>query len=711
MIRLLLKLITKILFRVRVRGEFPEQLPERLLIVSNHQSFLDPYILGAWLPVYPTWVVHTEVWAKWYFRLLVRWQPCVVVDTTKPQALKKLIKEIEKGKPVVLFPEGRLTLTGSLMKLYDGTAFLAAKTGAAVWPVSIDGAIYTPFSRMKAPFPRRWFPRITLTFSPPAYIPMPQARTGKQRRRIATRQLRRLLEQARYATRPRTTLTKAFLDAAALYGKKTEIVDDIRREGQTYSDLLKASLGLGRLVSRLAGPGEVVGVLLPNAGVTLAALLGMIATRRVPALLNYSAGVEGMQTGCTAARIRTILTSREFLKKARLTEKVSRLRGVRLVFLEELRSRFGIGDKLWLMGWARWFPRKMLARCRPQDPAVVLFTSGSEGKPKGVVLSHDAILANIAQIKAVIEFSNKDKFLTALPMFHAFGLTAGTLMPLLTGCRVFLYPSPLHYRMIPEMVYDRNCTVLFGTPAFLAKYGMAASPYDFFQTRYVVAGAEKLSDEVRRLWMEKFGIRILEGYGATECAPVLSVNTPFAYRAGSVGRLLPGIEHQVVPVAGIPEGGSLHVRGDNLMLGYYRDGNPGVLEPPRSSAGPGWYDTGDVVDIDEAGFVHITGRLRRFAKVAGEMVSLEMAEKIAAAASPNHLSAASTKASASRGEAIVLFTQDAGLRRSRLMAAAQNLGLPELAVARRVEYVERLPLLGSGKIDYVKLKQMAGALP
>jgi acyl-[acyl-carrier-protein]-phospholipid O-acyltransferase/long-chain-fatty-acid--[acyl-carrier-protein] ligase len=596
------------------------------------------------------------------------------------------------------------------MKVYDGPAFLAAKTGAAVLPVSIDGAVHTVLSRMEPPFPLMAFPKIRITIGPLEQIPMPEARTGKLRRRIASDRMQRILEESHYRSRLRKTLHESFLDAIDLYGKSSIVLDDVRQENQTYSHLLKASLALGRLAGKLAAENEVAGLLLPNAGTTLCLLMGMFMTRRIPAMLNYAAGVEGMQTACDAARIRTVITSRAFLEKARLTERVTLLRGVEIVYLEDLRSRFGLFDKLWLVLWALRFPRSTMRPCRPEDPAVVLFTSGSEGRPKGVVLSHDSILANVAQIKAVIEFSNKDKFLSALPMFHSFGLTAGVLLPLLTGCRTWLYPSPLHFRVIPELAYDRNCTVIFGTPAFLARYGQVAHPYDFYRARYVVAGAERLAEEVRQLWLDKFGIRILEGYGATECSPVLSVNTPLAYKPGTVGRLLPGIDHKIVPVDGIDHGGELHVRGDNLMLGYYKHTNPATLEPPSSSIGDGWYDTGDVVELDEAGFVRIRARLKRFAKVAGEMVSLETAERIAAAASPKHPSAASTKSRPDRGELIILFTQDPELRRDKLVAAARELGLPDLAVARRIVHVDKLPLLGTGKVDYVGLKNEAEQL-
>jgi acyl-[acyl-carrier-protein]-phospholipid O-acyltransferase/long-chain-fatty-acid--[acyl-carrier-protein] ligase len=448
-------------------------------------------------------------------------------------------------------------------------------------------------------------------------------------------------------------------------------------------------------------------VLLPNLAATLGLVVGMSAFKRIPAMLNYSAGTDGMQSACTVAGIRTIITSKQFLEKARIGEQVQALQGVQVLYLEELKSAFGIADKLWLIAWAMRFPRLVNQAIDPEAPAIVLFTSGSEGKPKGVVHSHRSLQSNIAQIRSVIDFSVDDKFLNALPIFHSFGLTAGALLPLLTGTKLFLYPSPLHYRVIPEVIYDRGCSVLFGTSTFLGNYARFAHPYDFYRLRYVVAGAEKLADAVRATWFEKFGIRILEGYGATETAPVIAVNTPMAYRSGTVGVSLPGMETALAPVPGIEAGGQLHVRGPNVMLGYYKFDNPGVIETPVSGFGDGWYDTGDIVEIDEDGFIRIKGRVKRFAKIAGEMVSLEVVEKIAQTASPEFQHAASTQPDAAKGEAIVLFTTDPAMSRDRLQEAARMLGAPELAVPRKIGPVATLPLLGTGKTDYVTIGKMA----
>ena len=705
-IKAVLRALSVLMFRVKVSGRPPAN-PDRLLIVANHESFLDGLLLGLFLPLDPVFVVHTGVVRNPAFRLLLSLVDYLAVDPTSPMAMKKVIRLLEGGRPVVIFPEGRITTTGSLMKTYDGPAFVAARTGATILPVRIDGAARTYFSRLAAHVPRRLFPRISLSILPTTRIPMPDAPTARDRRRRAGEAMRRLMQEMIFATRPNQTLFTTLLDAADIQGHGHSLVEDLKQIEYSYRDLIKMALALGRLVARESQPGEKVGLLVPNLAPTLGLIFGLSAQGRTAAMLNYTAGVEGMQAAVTAAQVRCIVTSRAFVEQAKLGDKLPALQGVRLIYLEDLRATMRFTDTLWLLLWALPFPRLAVPAGSPEDAAVVLFTSGSEGKPKGVVLSHRALLANVAQIRAVVDFSTDDKILNALPLFHSFGLTAGGLLPVLTGARVFLYPSPLHYRVIPELAYDRNCTVLLGTSTFLGNYAKFAHPYDFYRLRYVIAGAEKLATPVRDLWFEKFGIRIFEGYGATETAPVLAVNTPMAFRSGTVGQFLPGIQYQLVPVPGIAAGGMLHVKGPNLMSGYLRFENPGVLQPPASPAGDGWYETGDVVEVSDEGFVKIVGRVKRFAKVAGEMVSLEAVEKLAASASPTAAHAASTQPDPARGETILLFSTDPALNREQLQAGARSGGWPEIAVPRRIITVDALPLLGTGKIDYVTLKQWA----
>jgi acyl-[acyl-carrier-protein]-phospholipid O-acyltransferase/long-chain-fatty-acid--[acyl-carrier-protein] ligase len=619
--------------------------------------------------------------------------------------MKVIYRLLESGKPVVIFPEGRLTVTGALMKVYDGAAFVAAKAGATIVPVRIDGAGRSYFGRLAGIYPTKLLPKIRIAIQSRRHIPMPDLPSAKLRRRRAGELMRRILLDMLVRTRPEQTLFQAFLDAKSTFGARHGLVEDVRLQEDTYGSLLRMALAMGRLLAPVTREREVVGIVMPNAAPTLGLVLGLSARGRVPAFLNYTSGAAGVRMACEVAEIRTVVTSRAFLEKARLTNLLTTLPGVQVHYLEDLKSGFGFRDRLWVL-WYSLFPKSLEANSDPQDPAIILFTSGSEGRPKGVVHSHASILANVAQIRAVADFTPLDKFMIALPLFHSFGLTCGVIMPLVTGCKVFLYPSPLHYRIIPELVYDRNCTVLFATPTFLAQYGKFAHPYDFGRLRYVVAGAERLSEDVRKLWIDKFGIRVLEGYGVTECAPVIAVNVPMACRSGSVGQLVPGMEYELEPLPGIDEGGMLHVTGPNLMKGYLLPDRPGVLQPPRSIRS-GWYATGDIVTIDSEDFIHIRGRVKRFAKIAGEMISLETVEQIAASAAPGFAHAATTRNDSSKSEALVLFTTSDGLDREALSAAARRLGCPEIAVPRVIRYVSAIPALGTGKTDYLGLKQMA----
>jgi acyl-[acyl-carrier-protein]-phospholipid O-acyltransferase / long-chain-fatty-acid--[acyl-carrier-protein] ligase len=420
-------------------------------------------------------------------------------------------------------------------------------------------------------------------------------------------------------------------------------------------------------------------------------------------MINFTAGPTSVLGACAAAKIDTILTSRAFIEKAKLQALESALRETkRVIYLEDVRTGIGTFDKI----RALFEAGRPLVRRGPDDAAAILFTSGSEGAPKGVVLSSRNILANAAQASARIDFGRRDKVFNALPVFHSFGLTAGLILPLLSGVPVYLYPSPLHYRIVPELVYGSNVTIMFGTDTFLSGYARSAHAYDFRSLRYVLAGAEAVKESTRRTWSEKFGLRILEGYGVTETAPVLALNTPMFNRFGTVGRILPGMEARLDPVPGVEEGGRLFVRGPNVMMGYLRAENPGHLEAPEG----GWHDTGDIVTIDAAGFVAIKGRAKRFAKIGGEMVSLAAVEALAAEFWPQATSAVASLPDPRKGERLVMVTEQKDATRADFMAFARARGASELMLPAEVIVIDKVPILGSGKLDFAGVARLVREL-
>jgi acyl-[acyl-carrier-protein]-phospholipid O-acyltransferase/long-chain-fatty-acid--[acyl-carrier-protein] ligase len=317
------------------------------------------------------------------------------------------------------------------------------------------------------------------------------------------------------------------------------------------------------------------------------------------------------------------------------------------------------------------------------------------------VLSHRNVLANVAQAAARIDFGREDKLFMALPAFHSFGFMGGIVLPLISGVPTYFYPSPLHYRTIPELVYGICATYMFGTDTFLAGYARMANPYDFRSLRCLIAGGEPVKESTRKIWNEKFGLRVLEGYGVTETSPVLAFNTPMFNKYGTVGRLFPGIEVRLEKVEGVDEGGRMFVKGPNVMLGYLRADKPGVLEPPAD----GWYDTGDIVAIDDQGFIAIKGRAKRFAKIGGEMISLAAVEMLAAELWPNYVTAVVAIPDERKGERLVMVTDKKGVTRSDFHAYARSKHASELMLPSEIIILDKLPLLGSGKPDLVALQK------
>jgi len=687
-------LLLHALLRMRVVGPPPTPGPGALLYVIAHRTRLDSVIAALFLPRRPLAVLPSEEARPRWMRLLLRCVPHAVMDVNDPASVKKLIRLLESDRAVALFPEGRVVQAPTVMKNYDVPALVAAKTNALVVPIVVQVR-------------SGWLPRVTLRISPgfKAGADAPAGLHGARARRAwATQRLQRSLENAVLDSRERQGIFDALLAALAVHGRRFEIIEDAKEEPRTYHDVLKGALAVGRWAARRSERGENVGVLLPNVIPTACTIFGLIAFGRVPAMLNYISGPVAVRSACTAAHVRTVIASRAFVEQAKLVPLIEALEGLSIVYLEDVRRDLGWKDKLWLMGIAVWFPRLVTHRAHSDDPAVVVFTSGSESRPKGVVLSHDNVIVNYRQMATVMDFTPADRILNALPLYHTYSFTAGLMLCLLSGTRLFLYVSPLRYRAIPEIAYRRDVTGLYGTSTFLSYYARHANPLDFHTVRYVISGGEKLGEDVARLYLEKFGLRVYEGYGATECAPVIALSTPQCYRPGTVGRVLPGIEYRVEKVPGIEHGGVLHLKGPNVMLGYYRFSNPGVIEPSRSLYGDGWHCTGDVVDVAEDGVLKVVGRLGRFAKIAGEMVSLDEVERIAQYASPAHQHAAVVRAESASGETTVLFTTDPSLTRSALLHAARELGQRDLAVARRVVWMPEIPLLGSGKTDYVTLQ-------
>lgn len=484
-------------------------------------------------------------------------------------------------------------------------------------------------------------------------------------------------------------------------GAKVAIIDGDERK-LTYTEIARAAFALGHALRNKTGAGDTVGILLPTGIGPVIAFFALQCAGRTPAMLNFTSGAKNLKSACRTAKIKKILTAHRFIELGNLQGLVEELKvEVEFLYLEEVREGLTPIDKAFGAA-GPYLPWLFAARRRPEDPAVILFTSGTEGDPKGVALSHKALLANVEQVRCHIDLYPTDIIFNPLPTFHCFGLTVGALMPLYLGIKSVQHPTPLQARQIAKRVRETGATILLATDTFLSQYARAGDQGDLNSLRLAVCGAERVRDETRQLVRKKYAIDILEGYGVTETAPVAAANRPGNNRPGTVGQLVARMEHRLEPVEGMNEGGRLFLRGPNVMMGYLNPDRPGEIQPPKD----GWHDTGDIVTVDEEGYITIRGRKKRFAKIGGEMVSLAVVENCATALWPDNMHAALAIPDGRKGEQIVLLSDSPEANRTDLVGWAKNHGVSELAVPRKIYHVPAIPLLGTGKTDYGRADQL-----
>lgn len=717
-----LRLFTRLWLRPEwIEHSFPSPLGEKGIYIANHASWIDILLLALWIDSEfaatdaedYTLALNQRYQYRWWSKLTEKLAPVMFYDPigSESENNRALGHAIRQGKTVVVFPEGKPTVTGALGPVCEGIASVLSTLSAPIVTLYISGTEQTFFGASRPRQKRvRLAPKIRVHVFPAITLDLPESLKGRRRTEHIATKLYDMLSEAAYAHYDTNrTLFATFLDAIKTHGKGHILVEDLERKPLSYRKVLIGSFVLASAFKRkMRTKEQYVGMLLPNVSAALLTFLGLQALGKTPAMLNFTAGRTNILSACATSELRTVITSRRFVEAAELEEIVQAMEqaGLRILYLERLRKQIGSVQKisglvksLFAQRYYRFLTRKAGDALDADAPAVILFTSGSENTPKGVVLSHRNLLANIAQLHSRIDFGAADCFFNPLPMFHTSGLTGGVLLPLLSGMKIFMYPSPLHYQHIPEMVADTRATILFATDTFLNGYARYARPYDLHRLRYVFAGAEKLREETRKLWAERFGVRVFEGYGVTETAPVLAFNTPMFCKPGTVGRFAPGIRYRLEPIEGISEGGRLIVKGANVMAGYLLADLHNHILPPAD----GWHDTGDIVNVDEEGFVHILGRAKRFAKIAGEMVALSQIEQNLCELWPDAAHAVLTEPDARKGEHLVLITTQELAARETIIAYFRTVGLPELYVPKEVILTNELPLLGSGKVDYPTL--------
>ncbi|HZZ18633.1 MAG TPA: AMP-binding protein [Opitutaceae bacterium] len=716
-------LVARALYRVRVLGAANVPRTGGAVLIANHISYMDVVVLQLACPRAIRYMAYrgpgTGALFGWIFRLA----GVIEVSPKRPsQWLRDSVRALERGDIVCVFPEGEISRTGQLMALRKGFELMARRAKVPVIPAAVDGLWGTLFSFSQ----NRYFwkrPKISRTdvcvaFGEP--IPFQKAGQGAARKAIMG------LWADAFGESPHlrgNIAREAVLSLAHRPGDKVIVDRTAGRRVLTSAQLLAAAAVLSRRIREMVPEARVGIVLPPGAGAAIANL-AVACAGKVPVNLNFTAGRAAVESSLAEAGVRTVLTADAL--RARLPDFPWPALSV------DLRSEIeAAGGKRAMAPWllAAWvFPSAWFAsllgipRTGGTGEAGLLFTSGSGGNPKGVVLSHRNLLANCTQISSTSVLPDHGTMLGCLPIFHSFGFTFTLWYPLLRGCHLVTTPSPLDTRALIDCIREEKVTVLLGAPTFLRPMLRKAEPADMRTVELVVTGAEKLHEDLRRGFLEKFHIGILQGYGLTETSPVASLNQPHppvttatadeqvGNKPNTVGRLLPGMALRIVnpdSFEDVPDGeaGVLLVRGPNIFSHYLGDASPGA------SLRGGWFVTWDIARSDEDGFISIEGRLARFSKLGGEMVphgtiEQRLAESLGLDPSEAQSIVVTGISDAAKGELLVVLTTadiSAALVREKLVAA----GLPNLWIPRLVHRVPAIPVLGTGKLDLAACRRLA----
>lgn len=708
--RFLLFLLTHAVYRIQLHGK--ENIPQRgaALLVSNHVSYVDGFLIGGCVHRFVRFMVG-GVWYDRFARVFSLFHAIRVPEGNGRgviRAIETAREELKQGHVVCIFAEGALTLNGNLGEFHRGLEKIARGLDVPVIPVHIGGAWGSIFSLDRRASLRRSLRRLPFPISVSFGKPMTQPSAFAVRQAVSELGA----NAAHDAIADTDTLVKRFVRAARKYWSRRAMTDSTGRT-LTFGKLLVAGLLLAKRIQKSHANEQMIGVMLPASTAAGVVNLGIALDARVPVNLNFTAGREAMDSAIEQFGLRTIVTSRQFLAKSKLDERPE------MIFVEDLMS-FGTVQKFLGFLRARFLPHRMLtdSRTKADELAAVLFSSGSTGSPKGIMLSHRNLIANAESVNCLFQIDETDTIAGVLPLFHSFGYTYTLWFPLLNGASAAYHAQPLDAKGLGELVRRSKATFLPAPPTFCQAYLRGCSKEQFASLRHVLVGAEKLQPTLAQAFREKFGVELLEGYGATEMSPVIAVNIPdrerdgvkqAGLRAGSVGQPIPGVAAKVIhPETGETlknaEEGLLLVKGPNRMLGYLNRASE-----TEAVLRDGWYVTGDIVTIDADGFITIVDRQSRFSKIAGEMVPHGKVEEVLQSVTRNPSCAVTAVSDERRGERLVAFVTSEGMTAPEIWQQMMASGLPKIWIPKPddIRLVDSLPMLGTGKVDLRTLKTIA----